>query len=131
LEKLCANIVKEKEEAGVEDKDKKEGDEKKEEQKIDVSHLKDKKGIPDFWYKAMENNKMIWGEAVKDHDKDILKHLVDVESVMHEDKNESDRIPVELKFEFSENDFFENKTLSTKIIFKGQDDPQEIVGTEI
>lgn len=63
LEKKVASIIKT-------------GDEVVEEEKVptDVSYLKGKKGVPDFWFKALKQNKMIW-DAVKDKDEEIMSSL--------------------------------------------------------
>ncbi len=66
LTKEYDEIVKVKKKS--DDKEDKEDKEEKEEfKKIDVDYLKDKDGIPDFWFKAMKNNKMIF-EAFKEKD---------------------------------------------------------------
>lgn len=71
LEEECAKIVTK----TGEDKEKKEEEIKK----VEVDHLKGVAGIPDFWFKAVKNNNMIW-ELVKEKDEEILKHLKHVES---------------------------------------------------
>jgi hypothetical protein len=38
---------------------------------VDVENLKGKQGIPDFWYRSIKNNQMIY-ELVKEKDEAIL-----------------------------------------------------------
>ncbi|KAH8878162.1 Nucleosome assembly protein 1-like 4 [Schistosoma japonicum] len=40
------------------------------------------KGIPDFWLKTLQNISL-FDEIVQEHDRDILKHLVDIKCVLH------------------------------------------------
>lgn len=118
LEEECKQIVT-----------KTEGDEKKEEEEqkpVEVDHLKGVQGIPDFWFKAIKNNQMIF-ELVKEKDEEILKF------VKHVDTERTDE-PKTLKvnFYFNENEFFTNKDLSLKIYYRGdQDEVEKIEGTQI
>jgi len=48
-----------------------------------VNHLKEKKGVPDFWYKVFKNCDMM-EELLKDKDEEILKSLVDVTAKIEE-----------------------------------------------
>ena len=57
-------------ESKVKAKESKEADEP-EKVPTDVSYLKGKKGVPDFWIRAIKNNKLIM-EEMKDNDKKIL-----------------------------------------------------------
>jgi hypothetical protein len=77
----------------------------------DVSYLKGKEGIPDFWFKAVEQNKMIWSQ-VKEKDREIMKHLRHVESEVSEDPVSKNRI-ITLKTVFDEaaTEFFTPTTL--------------------
>ena len=54
----------------------KEGQPEEEEEKVplDVSYLKGTPGIPDFWVRAMQSNRLIWDQA-KEKDREILKKL--------------------------------------------------------
>jgi len=54
LEEECALIVTKKAE------DSKPEDEKEADKPVEVEHLKTVDGIPDFWFKSMKNNQMIW-----------------------------------------------------------------------
>lgn len=42
----------------------------------------DVKGVPDFWLKTLENISL-FDEMVQDHDRDILKHLIDIKCVLN------------------------------------------------
>ena len=65
LEKKVAAIVKPEGE--------KEEDEE-EKQPTDVSYLKGKQGIPDFWVRSMKSNRLIW-DQVKEKDEEIMQCL--------------------------------------------------------
>ena len=54
-------------------KEEKEGedDEPKPNEPTDISYLKGKKGVPDFWLRAMKNNRLVW-DQVKEKDEEIL-----------------------------------------------------------
>jgi len=47
---------------------------------VDVDHLKTVAGIPDFWFKAIKNNQMIF-ELAKEKDEDILKYIKHIETL--------------------------------------------------
>ena len=66
LEKECAEITTKKA-ASAEADDKKDEEDKP----VEVEHLKGKDGVPDFWFKAIKNNQMIF-ELVKEKDEEIL-----------------------------------------------------------
>lgn len=66
------------------------------------------KGIPEFWLSAMKNSSL--AETITDRDEEALKHLTDVRMEY------LDRPGFRLIFEFAENDFITNKTL-TKTYF--------------
>lgn len=55
--------------------------EEKEEEKepTDVSYLKGKQGIPDFWVRAIKSNRLLW-DQVKEKDQPIMEHLKHVET---------------------------------------------------
>lgn len=90
-----------------EDVDVKEGGEepKKEEKEPAMS------GIPEFWLSAMKNQISL-AEMITDRDEEALKHLVDVRMEY------LDRPGFRLIFEFVENDFFTNKTISKTYYYK-------------
>ena len=65
LEKKVAAIVKPAEA---------EADKEPEKTPLDVSYLKGKIGIPDFWVRALKSNKLIW-DQVREKDEPIIEHL--------------------------------------------------------
>jgi nucleosome assembly protein 1-like 1 len=75
---------------------------KKEEKAADI------KGIPEFWLSAMKNSSL--AETITDRDEEALKHLTDIRMEY------LDRPGFRLIFEFAENEFFTNKTI-TKTYF--------------
>ncbi|KAF2159854.1 hypothetical protein M409DRAFT_70746 [Zasmidium cellare ATCC 36951] len=64
----------------------------------------DAKGIPEFWLSAMKNSSL--AETITDRDEEALKFLTDIRMEY------LDRPGFRLIFEFAENPFFSNKTLS-------------------
>jgi nucleosome assembly protein 1-like 1 len=93
---------------------------------VDVDNLKGAKGIPDFWFRSLKNNQMIW-ELVKEKDEEILKHIKHIES-------ETTQGPKTLlvRFLFNQNEFFTNTELTLKLTYKGEDDDvDQIQGTKI
>ena len=78
----------------------------------DVEHLKDKQGIPDLWYKAIQNGNEIGG-MIQSVDHDILKHLIHAECSKTEKP-----YSMTATLYFSENDYFEDSSLSLKGNFR-------------
>ena len=68
-------------------------------------------GIPEFWLSAMKNQISL-AEMITERDEDALKHLVDVRMEY------LDRPGFRLIFEFSDNEFFTNKTISKTYYYK-------------
>jgi nucleosome assembly protein 1-like 1 len=68
----------------------------------------DMKGIPEFWLSAMKNSSL--AETITDRDEEALKDLIDIRMEY------LDRPGFRLIFEFAENEFFTNKTI-TKTYF--------------
>lgn len=62
-------------------------------------------GIPEFWLSAMKNQVSL-AEMITDRDEAALKHLVDIRMEY------LDKPGFRLIFEFAENEFFDNKTLT-------------------
>ena len=92
----------------------------------DVNYLKDVKGIPDFWFKAMKNSQMIF-ELVKEKDEDILKNLRLIES-----SRTSKPKTLKISFHFNSNDYFDNETLDLTVNYKNDsDEVEKVVATEI
>nr|POE65171.1 nucleosome assembly protein 1 [Quercus suber] len=80
---------------------------KQETDKKEVSAA-DLKGIPEFWLSAMKNSSL--AETINDRDEEVLKDLTDIRMEY------LDRPGFRLIFEFADNDFFSNKTI-TKTYF--------------
>ena len=102
---------------------------------VDVENLKGKQGIPDFWYRSIKNNQMIF-ELVKEKDEAILEnHLRNVESEKQEPDttDPKSRKSLTVKFHFSENEYFPEKVLSLKVVYKPntEDEVERIEGTTI
>jgi nucleosome assembly protein 1-like 1 len=68
-------------------------------------------GIPEFWLSAMKNQVSL-AEMITDKDEEALKHLTDVRMEY------LDRPGFRLIFEFAENEFFTNKTLSKSYFYQ-------------
>ncbi|KAL4929641.1 histone chaperone NAP1 [Aspergillus undulatus] len=68
-------------------------------------------GIPEFWLSAMKNQISL-AEMITDKDEEALKHLIDIRMEY------LDRPGFRLIFEFSENEFFSNKTISKTYFYK-------------
>ena len=112
MEKKVAAIVKP---AG-------EAEEDKEEEKTptDVSYLKGKKGVPDFWVRAMKNNRLIW-DQVKEKDEEIMEHLLHVETEASENETTKNMV-LNLKMVFAaDNDFFKPETLTMSLEYETED----------
>ncbi|KAL9107560.1 MAG: hypothetical protein Q9227_007560 [Pyrenula ochraceoflavens] len=69
------------------------------------------KGIPEFWLSAMKNQTSI-AELITDRDEEALRTLIDVRMEY------LDRPGFKLIFEFAENDFFTNKTISKTYFYQ-------------
>ncbi|KAE8411471.1 hypothetical protein BDV36DRAFT_301801 [Aspergillus pseudocaelatus] len=68
-------------------------------------------GIPEFWLSAMKNQISL-AEMVTERDEEALRHLTDIRMEY------LDRPGFRLIFEFSENSFFTNKTISKTYYYK-------------
>jgi len=112
LEKECADINTKK---SAEDKAK-DAQEAAEQKPVEVDHLIGKDGIPDFWFRAIKNNQMIW-DLVKEKDEAILAHLQHVESARGDNPKH-----LQVKFTFNDNEFFENKDIALTIFYKEDSD---------
>lgn len=80
---------------------------------VDVDHLKTVEGIPDFWFKSIKNNQMIY-ELVKEKDEEILKHVKHIET----EKTDSPKTLL-VRFLFNANEFFTDSELKLKVFYKG------------
>jgi len=79
--------------------------------------LDDVKGIPEFWADAMLNCYEV-EELIQGGDLDILKHLTDVTSDLHEND-----LGFTLSFHFSENPYFTNRVLKKSYVMASSPDP--------
>jgi hypothetical protein len=107
-------------------------DEKEEESKppTDVSYLKGKKGIPDFWIRAVKANRLIW-DQVKEKDEPIMEMLQHVETTAKEDEVSKNMVlTLTMKFK-DDNDWFKPNVLSVHLEYESEDQVKEIKGTPI
>lgn len=118
-------------------KKKAEGKEQAEEEeikKVDVENLKGTTGIQDFWFRAIKNNQMIY-ELVKEKDEGILPFLrhVETERTAYDSSVPDSRKTLTVKFHFADNEYFTEKVLSLKIVYRPdtEDDVERIEGTPI
>ena len=70
----------------------------------------DMKGIPEFWLSAMKNSSL--AETITDRDEEALKWITDIRMEY------LDRPGFRLIFEFADNDFFANKTISKTYFYQ-------------
>jgi nucleosome assembly protein 1-like 1 len=92
-----------------EKKDEEDEDEETPEEELNKDEGKDVKGIPEFWLSAMKNQISL-AEMITDRDEAALKSLTDIRMEY------LDRPGFKLIFEFDENEYFTNKTI-TKTYF--------------
>jgi nucleosome assembly protein 1-like 1 len=101
-------------EAGKEDEEEdeeeqtKEAEEKKEEEEGEPTN-----GIPEFWLSAMKNQISL-AEMITERDEEALKQLTDIRMEY------LDRPGFRLIFEFAENEFFTNKTITKTYYYKDE-----------
>ena len=70
-------------------------------------------GIPEFWLSAMKNQISL-AEMITDRDEEALKRLVDIRMEY------LDKPGFRLIFEFAENDFFTNKTITKTYFYRNE-----------
>ena len=99
--------------AGEEDEDEDNDDEKDETAAKAEESAEDVKGIPEFWLSAMKNQISL-AEMITDRDEAALKHLVDVRMEY------LDKPGFRLIFEFAENEFFTNKTITKTYFYQNE-----------
>lgn len=87
-----------------EDEEDEEGAPKPKADEKDDTAAADIKGIPEFWLSAMKNSSL--AETITDRDEEALKVLTDIRMEY------LDRPGFRLIFEFADNDFFANKTIT-------------------
>lgn len=99
-------------EAGKEDEEEEDEDETKEtEEKQDEGEPTN--GIPEFWLSSMKNQISL-AEMITDRDEEALKQLTDIRMEY------LDRPGFRLIFEFAENEFFTNKTITKTYYYKDE-----------
>lgn len=99
--------------AGEADEDEEEGAEKADEKKEETAQPADIKGIPEFWLSAMKNQISL-AEMITDRDESALRHLVDIRMEY------LDKPGFRLIFEFEENEFFTNKTITKTYFYQNE-----------
>lgn len=82
--------------------------------------------IKGFWKGFIMNGDFYHGEC----DAPILEHLLKIDARTDEDENDSGKKQVTLSFEFSDNEFFENKQLWVKL-YSEHDEAARSEGSEI
>jgi nucleosome assembly protein 1-like 1 len=71
------------------------------------------KAIPDYWANVLDNSQFF---PINERDKEILKHLVDIRVIEHEDK-----VSFTIEFEFTANEYFTNNILSKTFQYEVKD----------
>ncbi|KAF2128526.1 NAP-domain-containing protein [Dothidotthia symphoricarpi CBS 119687] len=93
------------------DKDDEDEDDDEETPELNKEEGKDVKGIPEFWLTALKTQPEL-AEMITDRDEAALKHLVDVRMEY------LDRPGFRLIFEFEQNEFFSNKSISKTYFYQ-------------
>lgn len=96
--------------AGEEDEEEDEDEEEEKPSQEESADAADIKGIPEFWLSAMKNSSL--AETITDRDEAALKSLTDIRMEY------LDRPGFRLIFEFAENEFFTNKTISKTYFYQ-------------
>ncbi|KAH6658376.1 hypothetical protein BKA67DRAFT_656571 [Truncatella angustata] len=103
--------------AGEEDEEDEEDDEPAEADKADEKPTEETaenvSGIPEFWLSAMKNQISL-AEMITDRDEAALKHLVDIRMEY------LDKPGFRLIFDFAENEFFTNKTITKTYFYQNE-----------
>lgn len=94
-----------------EDKAEKEAKDEKDEKDDETAALV--KGIPEFWLSAMKNQISL-AEMITDRDEAALRYLTDIRMEY------LDKPGFRLIFEFAENDFFTNKTITKTYFYQNE-----------
>lgn len=100
-------------EAGKEDEEEEDDEETKEAEEKKEDEGEPTKGIPEFWLSAMKNQISL-AEMITDRDEEALKQLTDIRMEY------LDRPGFRLIFEFAENEFFTNKTITKTYYYKDE-----------
>lgn len=104
----------EEEEEKEEEDEEEDGD--KEEQEFKSPIPADAKGIPEFWLTAIKNIPSL-ADTITDKDEEALKYLTDIRSDFIEQPG------FKLYFDFAENEFFSNKTLTKTYYYQEETNP--------
>jgi nucleosome assembly protein 1-like 1 len=99
--------------AGEEDDDSDEEEKPKEEKPKEEKSTEKVSGIPEFWLSAMKNQVSL-AEMITDRDEQALKFLTDIRMEY------LDKPGFRLIFEFAENDFFTNKTITKTYFYQNE-----------
>lgn len=101
---------------------------------FNVGNLKGVSGFPDFWWRTIRNKQMI-RELVKEKNEAILAHLrrIDTEREAKIPGQADSRKSLKVNFHFNDNEFFSDKVLSLKVIYRpdAEDEVEKIEGTPI
>lgn len=103
---------------------------------VEVDHLKEVNGVPDFWNKAIFRNEIIL-TLVREHDMPLMHHITGLEVSKGNAKTENSKSSATAIVHFSENEFFTNPSLTLTVFFEDADalsdesEPKRIEGTEI
>lgn len=89
-------------------------------------HKENKEAISGYWLKALKNCDMIAPE-IKEKDEEILEKITKIEYIPIDEEG----LKFKVVLHFSENEFFENDTLTKEFILKDDDEPEAGNGTEI
>lgn len=100
------------EEDDEEDDDEDKADEAEKEEKPAAAN-ENVSGIPEFWLSAMKNQISL-AEMITDRDESALKHLIDIRMEY------LDKPGFRLIFEFEENEFFTNKTVTKTYFYQNE-----------
>ncbi|KAI0852263.1 nucleosome assembly protein [Daldinia vernicosa] len=100
-------------EDGEEEKDEAEAEAEKGEEKATSETAEAVKGIPEFWLSAMKNQISL-AEMITDRDEAALRYLTDIRMEY------LDKPGFRLIFEFAENEFFTNKTITKTYFYQNE-----------
>ncbi|KAG4219262.1 hypothetical protein PC116_g32258, partial [Phytophthora cactorum] len=95
------------------EKDEAEAEAEKEEEKVTPETAELVKGIPEFWLSAMKNQISL-AEMITDRDEAALRYLTDIRMEY------LDKPGFRLIFEFAENEFFTNKTITKTYFYQNE-----------
>lgn len=96
--------------AGKSDEEK---EEEEEDAPADEKEAEPTSGIPEFWLSAIKNQQNL-AEMITDRDEEVLRYLSDIRMEY------LDRPGFKLIFEFKENEFFTNKTISKTYFYQDE-----------